>query len=92
MKKAIILTSILTALTSASAFAETGAGQDSDCTAINRPIRTLNAETGKYESIRARTDRGWCQWSDGGISDGSWESEGGEHGASESSESSSEAY
>ena len=91
MKKAIIFTSILTALTSASAYAETGNGQNSECAALNRPIRVLNAETGKYESIRARTDRGWCQWSDGGIGDGSWEAEGGESGASQSSESSSES-
>jgi hypothetical protein len=88
MKKAIIFTSILTALTNASAFAETGDRDYSECGAFNRPIRVLNAESGKYETIRARTDRGWCQWSDGGIADGSWESEGGEQGASESSDSS----
>lgn len=92
MKKAIIFTSILTAaLTSASAFAENGDGQYSECDALNRPIRVLNAETGNYESIRARTDRGWCQWSDGGIGDGSWEADGSEPGASESSDSSGES-
>jgi hypothetical protein len=88
MKKAIVFASIFTALTGASAFAENG--DYSECGAANRPITVLNAETGRYESVRARTDRGWCQWSDGTIGDGSWEADGGsEASSSEGSESSS---
>lgn len=89
MKKAIIFSSILTAVTAAPAFAENGDAQYGECGAFNRPIRVLNAETGKYESIRARTDRGWCRWSNGSIDDGSWEAEGSSE-AGDSSESGGE--
>jgi hypothetical protein len=89
MKKALILTSIFTALTSVAALAENGAGQDTDCSYLNHPIRVLNGETGRYDTLRTNTDRGWCKWSNGTISDGTWDADGGDRGESGNSDSSS---
>jgi hypothetical protein len=86
--KTIMLASVLTAMTGVAAMADSGNDVSSDC-ALNRPIRVLNAETGNYESLRTRTDRGWCQWSQDRIDDGTWEPENDGSGADASASDSS---
>lgn len=52
------------------------ADADGDACSLNRPFQVLNAQTGVREWNRVKGDRGWCVFSDQGIDNGTFASDG----------------